>query len=140
MALDFTLPESGPVLGIGVDIVDIDRIREMRERQGDRFIQRVYTQAEQDYCLRMRFPDKHLAARFAAKEAVSKAFTTGIGEHFGWTSIGVVVGDRGQPEIELKEESRRFMEGLGGARVAISLSHTESTAIAFAALIGPSAL
>ncbi len=138
MALDFALPASGPVLGVGVDIVDIGRIRDMRERQGDRFIQRVYTQTEQDYCLRMKFPDKHLAARFAAKEAVSKAFTTGIGERFNWTSIGVVVGDRGQPEIELDEKGSRFMESLGGARVAISLSHTETTAIACAVLIGRS--
>ena len=136
MDIDIALPESGPVLGVGVDIVDIERIRDMRERQGDRFIQRVYTPAEQEYCLGMRFPDKHLAARFAAKEAVSKAFSTGIGEHFNWTSIGVVLGSRGQPEIELETESRTFMESLGGVRVAISLSHTESTAIAFAALIG----
>lgn len=136
MALDFALPVSGPLLGVGVDIVDIDRIRDLRERQGNRFIQRVYTQVEQDYCLRMKFPDKHLAARFAAKEAVSKAFTTGIGERFNWTSIGVVVGERGQPEIELDDKGARFMESLGGIRVAISLSHTETTAIAFAVLIG----
>ena len=138
MGQEFALPLGGPVLGVGVDIVDIDRIRDMRERQGDRFIQRVYTQVEQDYCLRMKFPDKHLAARFAAKEAVSKAFTTGIGEHFNWTSIGVVVGERGQPEIELGEASQRFMKSVGGTRIAISLSHTETTAIAFAALIGES--
>ena len=136
MALDFALPVAGPLLGVGVDIVDIDRIRDLRERQGDRFIQRVYTQAEQDYCLRMKFPDKHLAARFAAKEAVSKAFTTGIGGYFNWTSIGVVVGDRGQPEIELDEKAVAFMVSLGGTRVSVSLSHTETTAIAFAVLIG----
>lgn len=136
MAVDFALPVSGPLLGVGVDIVDIDRIRSMRDRQGDRFIQRVYTQAEQDYCLKMKSPDKHLAARFAAKEAVSKAFSTGIGDPFSWTSIGVVVGERGQPEIELDAKCVLFMESLGGARVAISLSHTETTAIAFAALIG----
>ncbi len=136
MTLDIDLPTSGPLISVGVDIVDVDRIRKMRERQGDRFIQRVYTQAEQEYCMRMKFPDTHLAARFAAKEAVSKAFTTGIGEHFNWTSIGVVVGDRGQPEIELDEKGTRFMESLGVARVAISLSHTDDTAIAFATLIG----
>lgn len=136
MSFDFDLPVPGPVLGVGVDIVDIARIKELRERQGDRFIKRVYTESEQSYCLSMKFPDKHLAARFAAKEAVSKAFTTGIGEYFNWTSIGVVVGDRGQPEIELDARGAEFMEGLGGARIAISLSHTESTAIAFATLIG----
>ncbi|MFL3658662.1 MAG: holo-ACP synthase [Opitutales bacterium] len=136
MAVDFALPTAGPLLGVGVDIVDIDRIRIMRERQGDRFIQRVYTQVEQDYCLRMKFPDKHLAARFAAKEAVSKAFSTGIGDPFNWTSISVVLGGRGQPEIKLDEKCARFMESLGAARVAISLSHTEESAIAFAVLIG----
>ncbi len=136
MTLDFRLPPAGPLLGLGVDIVDIARIKGMRNRQGERFLKRVYTQTELDYCMKMKYPDQHLAARFAAKEAVSKAFTTGIGEHFDWKSIGVVVGDRRQPEIELDEKARDFMESLGGTRITISLTHSENTAIAIAGLIG----
>ena len=113
MTLDFRLPPAGPLLGLGVDIVDVERIKAMRKRQGDRFLQRVYTPTELDYCMKMKYPDQHLAARFAAKEAVSKAFTTGIGEYFDWKSIGVVMGERRQPEIELDEKARRFMLDLG---------------------------
>ncbi len=136
MTLDFRLPPAGPLLGLGVDIVDITRIKGMRSRQGERFLKRVYTQTELDFCMKMKYPDQHLAARFAAKEAVSKAFTTGIGEYFDWKSIGVVAGDRRQPEIELDEKAQRFMESLGGTRISISLTHSENTAIAIAGLIG----
>jgi len=136
MTLDFRLPPAGPVLGFGVDIVDIARIKGMRERQGDRFLNRVFTHGELEYCLKMKYPDQHLAARFAAKEAVSKAFTTGIGEFFDWKSIGVTMGDRRQPEIELDEKANQFMRSLGGARITISLTHSADTAIAIAGLIG----
>lgn len=136
MALDFSLPAAGPVLGLGVDIVDIERIRKMRSRQGDRFLERVYTASELEYCMGMKYPDQHLAARFAAKEAVTKAFTTGIGEHFGWRSVSVVAGDRKQPEIELDDKGQSILESIGGTRVSISLSHAETTAIAIAVIIG----
>ena len=131
-----SLPFKGPVIGIGVDIVDIARIREIYERQGERFIARVFTEKEQEYCLRMKFPHKHLAARFAAKEAVSKAFSTGIGDFLNWTSISVVSGSRGEPSIVLDEKGEQLLESVGGAAVAISLSHTEDTAIAFATIVG----
>lgn len=136
MTLDFRFPPAGPLLGLGVDIVDIERIEGMRERQGDRFLQRVYTLTELEYCMKMKFPDQHLAARFAAKEAVSKAFTTGIGEYFDWKSISVKLGERRQPEIELDEKANRFMESIGGTRISISLTHSEKTAVAIAGLIG----
>ncbi len=139
MTLDFRLPPAGPLLGLGVDIVDIARIKGMRERQGDRFLNRVYTLKELEYCLKMKNPDQHLAARFAAKEAVSKAFTTGIGEYFDWKSIGVVVGDRRQPEVELDDKASRFMRELGGARITLSLTHSETAAIAVAGLLGAAA-
>ncbi len=136
MTLDFRLPPAGPLLGLGIDIVDVERISGMRKRQGDRFLHRVYTSTELDYCLKMKYPDQHLAARFAAKEAVSKAFTTGIGEYFDWKSIGVTMGDRRQPEIELDEKAHRFMVSVGGTRISISLTHSDETAIAIAGLIG----
>ncbi len=130
------LPFKGPVLGVGVDIVSVSRIRDLVERQGDRFLQRVYTPTELEYCAKFKDPSERYAARFAAKEAVAKAFTTGIGEHLNWTSVGVVSGERGQPEIELDELGKVLLYQVGGNHVAISLSHTDDTAIAFAAVIG----
>lgn len=130
------LPFKGPVLGIGVDIVSVSRIRDLVLRQGDRFLQRVYTPTELEYCSKFKDPAERYAARFAAKEAVAKAFTTGIGEHLNWTSIGVVSGDRGQPLVELDEKGKLLLYQVGGENVVISLSHTADTAIAYATILG----
>ncbi|MDQ8204819.1 holo-ACP synthase [Pelagicoccus sp. SDUM812003] len=131
-----SLPCKGPVLGIGVDIVSVKRIRDLIDRQGDRFLHRVYTKAEREYCLKYKDPGERFAARFAAKEAVAKAFTTGIGEHLTWTSVSVVPGERGEPLVELDEKGRHLLHQVRGKYVAISLSHTDETAIAFATILG----
>ena len=130
------LPFKGPVLGIGVDIVSVSRIRDLIERQGDRFLERVYTEEERQYCSKYRDPSERYAARFAAKEAVAKAFTTGIGEHLDWKSISVLPGDRGQPLVSLDEKGKVLLYQVGGNYVSISLSHTDETAIAFATILG----
>lgn len=123
-------------MGVGVDIIEVERIEEIIDRQAERFINRVFTEEEQAYCKSHKYPYKHYAARFAAKEAVAKAFSTGIGEYLNWTSVSVLKGDRGQPLIFLDEKGLRLLEGLGAAGVSISISHTDETAIAFAAIIG----
>lgn len=130
------LPFKGPLLGVGVDIVSVSRIRGLIERQGERFINRVYTEVEIEYCSRFKDPSERYAVRFAAKEAVAKAFTVGIGEHLDWKSVGVVTGDRGQPTIVLDQKGDLLLYQVGGENVAISLSHTDETAIAFAAIVG----
>lgn len=132
------LPLNGPVMGIGVDIIEIERVEAIYERQGERFLDRVYTSQEREYCLRHKKPGARLAARFAAKEAVSKAFSTGIGEHLNFTSIEVVVGVRGQPQVRLDAKGVKLLEEVGGSGVAISLSHSDIQAVAFAAIIGKS--
>ena len=76
------------VLGIGVDLVEVARIQHSLDRFGERFLHRVFTDGEIEYSTSMKFPARHLAARFAAKEAVSKAFGTGIGKAMGWREIG----------------------------------------------------
>lgn len=134
--MNFKLPLAGPVLGVGVDITEIDRIRNLVERQRERFVARVFTETEQEYCARFREPYKHYAARFAAKEAVSKAFSTGIGECLSWTSVAIAKGERDEPLVELDEKGKALLAYLGGSRVAVSLSHTEETAIAFAVIVG----
>ena len=136
MTLDFALPPAGPLIGVGIDMVDVARIKELRERHGDRFLRRVYTEPELEYCLKRGAPDQHLAARFAAKEAVSKAFTTGIGEHFAWKSISLALGARSQPEVELDDDGRDYLRQIGGDRISVSVSHTDNMAIAIAAIIG----
>jgi len=130
-----SLPLKGSVLGVGVDIIEIERVRRLYERQGERFLARVYTPQESEYCLRCKQPGARLAARFAAKEAVAKAFSTGIGEYLNWTSIEVVNGERGEPTIRLDEKGEHLLGQVGGQGVAISLSHSDLQAIAFAVII-----
>src|SRR5437588_12179742 len=77
------------VIGIGVDLVECARIQRSIDRFGDRFLHRVFTDGEIEYSMSMKFPARHLAARFAAKEAVSKAFGTGIGKAMGWRNIDI---------------------------------------------------
>jgi holo-[acyl-carrier protein] synthase len=123
------------VRGVGTDLVECERIARVLERQRERFLERVFTQGECDYCLRMRNPVPHLAARFAAKEAVSKCFTTGIGEPLGWRSIEVVKGDREEPLVRLDERGLALLARLGANDVLISLAHTASHGLAFAVLV-----
>ncbi len=130
-----TLPPGGLLIGLGADLVDVGRIRGVVERQGERFLQRVYTDEERAYCLGMKLPFPHLAARFAAKEAVSKAFTTGIGAELGWRSISVYHGERHEPLVRLDEKGEQLLKEVGATRVLLTLSHTQTAAMAVAALI-----
>jgi len=129
----------GVVIGVGVDIVDIARIRTMHERHGEHCLERIYTESEQEYCMAMRNPYPSLAARWAAKEAASKAFGTGIGKDFGLRSLGVLKGTRGEPIAELDEQGRDLLKRIGGTDVLLSLSHTATQAIAFVVIVRNSA-
>ena len=123
------------ILGIGIDIVENDRIRTMLARHGERFLDRVFTEKEQEYCGRMRDSAPHYAARFAAKEAVSKALGTGIGEDVEWRDIEVVREESGRPSIVLTGSGAATAARLGVTEVMITLSHTEHYAVAQAMLI-----
>ena len=128
----FQLPPGGVVRGIGIDLIETERIRGVWERQKDRFLERVFTAGERAYCLKMKDPVPFLAARFAAKEAVSKAFTTGIGKELGWKSIEVCKGERQQPWIKLDEQGQKLLRAVGGSDVLVSLSHTGNYGMAVA--------
>ena len=130
-----SLPPGGILIGLGADIVDVDRIRGVLDRQGERFLGRVFTDEERVYCFGMKHPHKHLAARFAAKEAVSKAFTTGIGAEIGWKSISVYHGERKEPLVRLDEKGQALLAQVGATHVLLTLSHTDSAAMAVAALV-----
>lgn len=129
------LPPGGILLGLGCDLIEVDRIRGVMERQGARFLDRVFTNEERVYCDGMKHPHKHYAARFAAKEAVSKCFTTGIGAELGWQSISVYHGERHEPRVRLDDGGAALLQRLGGSHVMVSLSHTESAAMAVAAIV-----
>lgn len=113
------------VFGIGVDIVETARIEQSLEKFGDRFLQRVFLPDEISYSQKMKHPALHLAARFAAKEALSKAFGTGIGKTIGWKDLEVLRNGPGAPEVALHGGAKEFAEKLGVVQVLVSLSHTE---------------
>ena len=118
------------VLGVGVDMVENQRIEHSLERFGERFMHRVFTQGEIDYCTSMKFPARHFAARFAAKEAVSKAFGTGIGAAMGWREIDIHRKESGEPYVVLHGGAQQLALDRGVSTVWVSLSHTEHHAVA----------
>ena len=118
------------VLGIGVDIVETSRIENSLQRFGERFLHRVFTAGEIEYCQSMKYPARHFAARFAGKEAVSKAFGTGIGKAMGWRDIDVHRHPSGQPFVVLEGGAKQLATERGVAAVWISLSHTNHYAAA----------
>ncbi len=134
-AVNLQLPPGGILIGLGTDVIEISRVAGVYERQGERFLHRVFTEEERAYCLAMKYPAKHLAARFAAKEAVAKAFTTGIGAELGWTSISVHHGARHEPLVRLDEKGLALLHHAGGTHILLSLAHSDTVAIAFAAIV-----
>jgi holo-[acyl-carrier protein] synthase len=135
MPFNISLPPGGVLIGIGADIIEIARIRSVLLRHSDRFIDRILTEEERAYCAGMAHPHKHIAARFAAKEAVSKCFTTGIGSELGWKSVSVYHGPRHEPLVRLDEQGRALLQHVGATHVLLSLSHTETYAMAVAAVV-----
>ncbi|MCX6946044.1 MAG: holo-ACP synthase [Verrucomicrobiota bacterium] len=133
--LGFSLPPGGVLLGLGADLIEVERVRGVLERQGPRFLERVFTDEERAYCSAMAHPHKHYAARFAAKEAVAKCFTTGIGAELGWRSVSVYHGARHEPLIRLDPQGQALLAQLGATHVMVTLSHTETHALAVAALV-----
>ncbi len=118
------------VLGIGVDLVECARIQHSLDRFGEKFLHRVFTDGEIEYSMSMKFPARHLAARFAAKEAVSKAFGTGIGKAMGWRNIDIRKKPSGEPFLIFSGGAKELVEQRGVTRALITLSHTEQHAIA----------
>ena len=117
------------IIGIGTDIIQIHRISESIEKYGTRFLNRIYTETEINYSSGFKEAQAlHFAARFAAKEAFSKAIGTGITEGFKFKEIGIKNEINGKPEVEL---FGLLLERWGNYKTHISLSHTNRDAIAF---------
>ena len=122
------------ILGTGIDIIEVARIARSVEKFGERFLQRVLVADEIAYCRAHKNPAPFLAARFAAKEAVSKAFGTGIGAQLGWRDIEIRRKESGEPFIVLHGKGAELFAARGAKRLHISLTHTEIYAAATAIL------
>lgn len=133
--MNLSLPPGGILIGLGCDLIEVERVRGVLERQGARFLERVFTEEERAYCSKMAHPHKHYAARFAAKEAVSKCFSTGIGAELGWRSVSVFHGDRHQPLVRLDAQGEALLRAVGATHIHLTLSHTDTAAMAVAALV-----
>lgn len=117
------------IQGIGVDIVDVARIRSAIDMWGSAFLKKIFTEGEIQYCMSKKNSYEHFAARFAAKEAVGKALATGWRGGFRWQDVEIVNEPSGQPRVILYEHASKL---LANSRILLSLSHIESTVVAFA--------
>lgn len=123
------MKRSGAV-GIGVDIVEVERIAGTIAEWEERFLNRIYTDGEIRYCRRKRDPYPSFAGRFAAKEALFKALGTGLRLGVRWKEVQVVRAPGGPPTIELDGRTRELAGGLGVGRILLSISHTKGMAVA----------
>lgn len=123
------------VLGVGTDLVEVPRFRLAMERRGDRFAERLFSDAERAYAFRHREPATRLAARFAAKEAVMKALGVGLGR-VGFRDIEVVRAGSGAPALALTGRAAQLATARGVTSWHLSLTHTDSMAMAVAVALG----
>jgi len=124
------------ILGTGVDIVETARIRDSLDKFGERFLNRCFWPGEVAYCNGMKFPALHFAARFAAKEAISKAFGTGIGRQLGWKDMEIRKRESGEPYAVLHGKGADLASARGVTEVFVSLSHCKDYAAAQAVIAG----
>lgn len=128
------------IVGHGIDLVECDRIRELAERHGQRFLDRVFTEAEQKYCqAKTKTTWIHFAGRFAVKEAVLKALGTGWRGQIAWTDVEVVRDSFGRPTVRLGGHTATLAGEKGIDDIQISISHTETLAMASAIALRPHA-
>lgn len=116
---------------LGCDIIEVSRIDANIQRYGKRFLDRIFTPVEQEYCAKYRQPSRHYAGRFAAKEAIVKALGTGISQAIGWLDIEIVNTPEGKPVVALSEAAS---EHFGHPQFEISISHCRDYAMAVATM------
>ena len=122
------------ILGTAIDLIEVARIATSYEKFGERFVNRILLPDEIAYCLLHRKPAPFLAARFAAKEAISKAFGTGIGAALGWQDLEIRRKESGEPFVVLHGKGQKLFCERGAKHLHISLTHTENYAAATAIL------
>lgn len=127
------VPETS-IVSIGIDIEEVARIDKLARRYGNRFIRRIFTDQEADYCQRRRFPAQHLAARFSAKEATMKALGTGRSRGILWRDIEVIRKD-GPPKLMLHGGAQRRLRTLSAVAALLSITHTRTLSMAQVILV-----
>ena len=123
------------VLGIGIDIIEIDRIRESVDKYGEKFLQKIYTTNELDYCLKKQNKFQHLAARFAAKEAVFKAMESSWKKGMSWKDIEISNKPSGMPIVKLNGKLKTFLASNKSLKISMSHSDNYVTCIALISTI-----
>jgi holo-[acyl-carrier protein] synthase len=122
------------ILGLGTDITEVARIEAALSRFGGSFLQRILRPSEMAYCRGYQNPAPHIAARFAAKEAIAKAFGTGIGAQLGWQDMEICRKESGEPFVVLHDGGKQLFAARQARQLLISLSHTHNYATAVAIL------
>ncbi|MFA4015104.1 MAG: hypothetical protein RUDDFDWM_000177 [Candidatus Fervidibacterota bacterium] len=125
-----------PILGIGIDAVEVERVKLLLKRYGNRFLSKVFQPEEIGYCMKQPNPEQHLAVRYAAREAVAKALGVGFGMGIKWSDIYVVREANGVPKVKLQGAAAKLAFEMGVEKIWISLSHTQNIAVAVAVLEG----
>ena len=123
------------ILGSGVDIIEVDRVKGAIKKWGKSFLEKVFTDNEISYSKKKRFAYQHLAGRFATKEAVLKAFGGGWTRNLPWKDVEIVNDKNGKPEIRLYGEAKKISKKRNIEAVLVSMSHTKNYAVANAILV-----
>ena len=123
------------MIGIGTDIVQIERVEAVWRRQGEQFVNRILTPAERAECDEAPQPWRYLAKRFAAKEAIAKCFATGIGKDLSWQDMTIERNAAGAPVVALSDAGQALAKSKGGREVLLSISDEQEYAVAFAVLV-----
>ncbi len=118
------------IFGIGIDIIEIDRIQNSVEKYKDHFLNKIFTQVELEYCLGKKNKYQHLAARFAAKEAIAKALATGWNKEFRWKDIEIYNEPNGMPKVKLSGKLNGFLGDGKSLKISMSHSHNYVTCVA----------
>lgn len=123
------------MIGVGTDIIEIDRVRAVYERHGMRFAERILVAAERETMAATNTPWRYLAKRFAAKEAIAKCLGTGIGRDLGWQDMSIGRDGAGAPLVQLSPRGSALARSRGGSQVLISIADERAYAVAFAVLV-----
>jgi holo-[acyl-carrier protein] synthase len=118
------------IIGLGIDLEEVERVQGAIERQGERFLKRIYTEKERAYCEQFKDKYERFAGRFAVKEAAMKALGTGWSRGVRWVDVEVVRQRGGRPSLALKGEARKIADAMGVKHIAVSITHTSEQAIA----------
>lgn len=122
------------ICGTGIDIVEVKRIEQAFQRWGNKFLKKFLRAEEIEYCMKQSNPAPSIAARFAGKEAISKAFGTGIGTKLNWHDLEIIHGEHSRPIVKLHGKATDLLTELGGKTPHISLTHSKGQAAALAVI------